>query len=413
MNGPLFFREERCRCCKANKLEKILYFGNVPLADRLIPIGGGPEDDIHVPLTLAWCADCSLLQIEESVRPEILYRQQYPYYSSVSKSYLRHAACYAEDILSRKDLCSDSLVIEVACNDGYLLKNFVRQNIAVLGIDPAEGPAMVAREKGIDVLVDFFDRKLARHLESSGKKADIIIANNVLAHVADPNELTAAFARLLKDDGLLCVEVPWVAELLKNLQFDTIYHQHHCYFSLHTLRLLLRRHGLYINEVEHHCVQGGSLRVYISRQDRGFFDSLGLAQRETDLKLLQNKPYLEFAGAIDNLRQALKVIIDDLWAKGRTVAGYGAAAKAATLLHFCGIGADRLAWIADRNRFKHGRRMGGTHIPIVPVETILQENPDYLLLLSWNLSEEILRQQRAYRGSGGRFIIPIPWPRLV
>jgi SAM-dependent methyltransferase len=413
MSVPLFLTEESCRCCKGANLEKILHFGNVPLADRLIPNGGGSEYDIHIPLTLEWCADCSLLQIKESVRPEILYQQQYPYYSSVSKSYLHHARCYSENILMRKGLCSDNLVVEVACNDGYLLKNFQQQNIPVLGIDPAEGPAKVARQKGIEVVIDFFDRKLALHLASSGKMADVIIANNVLAHVADPNNLIAAFAHLLKDDGLLCIEVPWVVELLENLQFDTIYHQHHCYFSLHNLRLLLHRHGLYINEVEHYCVQGGSLRIYAGRQEKGYVDSFGLARREADLKLRESNSYFDFAEATNTLRRALRATIDDLWVQGRTVAGYGAAAKAATLLHFCGIGADRLEWIADRNRFKHGCRMGGTHIPIVPLETILQERPDYLLLLSWNLAKEILQQQCAYREAGGRFIIPIPWPRVL
>jgi len=413
MKHTVFTTENRCRSCRSAVLEDILSLGTPPLADRLLTDPQTAGGEPLVPLTLTWCPSCSLLQIRETVAPTLLFHHNYPYYSSTSESYLRHARRYAEDIIIRRNPGSASLVMEIACNDGYLLTNFTARGIPVLGIDPAAGPADAAREKNIPVLVDFFDGRLAEKLVRDEKRADVLIANNVLAHVPDPNELIRAAAMVLKPDGLMVVEVPWVLNLLEMNAFDTIYHQHFCYFSITALGRLFRRHGLFINDAHEFPVHGGSIRLYIEKSSRRSSRVEWLLAQETEKGISGALPYHLFAERTQQLRIDLRDLLLSLKDKGFQIAGYGAAAKAATLLHYCGIGREILEWIVDRNPVKQGKYMGENHLPILPVEKLLQHRPDYVLLLSWNLAEEIFVQQEPFRAEGGRFIVPIPSPTIV
>jgi len=366
------------------------------------------------PLELALCETCGLAQLTVSVDPTELF-QHYAYFSSYSTTMLAHAEALVERMASERRLGPNSLAIEIASNDGYLLQFYAIRGIPVLGIDPARNVAEKAIERGIATLCEFFGDELAEELRISRRRADILHANNVLAHVPDVNSVVRGIARLLSDDGIAVIETPYVRDLVERLEFDTIYHEHVFYYSLTALRHLFERHGLEIVDVERIPIHGGSLRVFAALQGtQAPSQAVTLLLDEEDTLGLAAAPYFrKLADRVDVLRQQLVALLDDLQAGGARIAAYGAAAKGAVLLNAFGIGRDTIDFVADRSDYKQGRYMPGVHLPIVSPDRLLSDQPDLVLLLVWNFADEVLEQQQEYRRRGGRFIIPAPTPRIV
>lgn len=405
-----------CRLCGQHGLVTVLSLGQTPLANALLTAEQLGQEESSYPLDLAFCPHCALVQIEHTVPPEQLFRD-YVYFSSFSDTMLDHAGRLAKGLIASRRLDADSLVMEAASNDGYLLQHYVRAGITALGIEPAINVARAAQERRqVPTLCEFFDRELAVRLRNEGLSADVFHAHNVLAHVADLNGFVEGIRLILKDDGLAVIEVPYVKEMIDGCEFDTIYHEHLYYFSLTSLDRLFRRHQLVIHDVHRVPIHGGSLQLHVSPEGAAVPPSEAVtallrAEREAGVDRLEY--YQGFARRVRELRDSLCGMLHGLKREGKRLAAYGASAKGSTLLNCFGIGSETLDFVADRSTVKQGRYTPGTHLPIVPPERLLEEMPDYVLLLTWNFADEIITQQAQYRHRGGRFVIPVPKARVV
>jgi len=406
-----------CRSCQCTELLPVLSLGSTPLANALLTRAQLTEQEPRFPLDLAFCPQCSLVQITATVPPEQLFRD-YLYFSSFSDTALANAKAIAHRMIDQLRLGQGSLAAEVASNDGYLLQFYREKGVPVLGIEPARNIAAVAREqRGIPTIAEFFGAELGRKLNREGTRADVVHANNVLAHVADLNGFVEGFAWFLKDTGAAVIEAPYLKPFLDDLEFDTIYHEHLCYFSLTALTHLFAGAGLEVFDVEQIPIHGGSLRLFVRRRISGnpppTIAVTALLEEETRWGVHDPAAYRDFGRRVLALRDDLMRTLRDLKAGGARIAAYGASAKGSTLLNFFGVGADLLDYIVDRSTYKQGLFSPGTHLEIHSPEMLLQDRPDYVLLLTWNFADEILAQQDAYRRAGGRFIIPIPRVRIV
>lgn len=403
-----------CRSCGATELVPFLDLGEQPLANALLTEEqlGSPEP--IYPIVVVLCQRCTMVQITETVPPEILFRE-YLYFSSFSDTMLRHARELVDKLIRDRGLGRGSLVVEIASNDGYLLRNFVEAGIPVLGIEPARNIAAVARERGIETIDEFFGAQLARSLVSNGRKADLIIANNVMAHVPDINDVVQGLATLLAPSGAFVMETPYVRDMIENLEFDTMYHEHVFCHSLTGLEHLFRRHGLAAADVEWVPIHGGTIQVTVAHAGREGERPRVRTMLEAEERwgVGDQSYYRGFAARVDGLKRELVELLTRLKAEGKRIAAYGAAAKGSTLLNYMGIDGRHLDYVVDRSTYKQGRYMPGNHLPIHAPERLLMDRPDHVLLLAWNLVDEVTSQQSEYRRAGGKFIIPVPTVRVV
>ena len=400
-----------CRFCGTPLQHTFVDLGMSPLCESWLSADELNRMEPFYPLHAFVCERCFLVQVKAYVRGENIFTSEYAYFSSYSRSWLEHAARYVEMITARLGLHAGSQVVEVASNDGYLLKNFAQRGIPALGIEPAAGCAAAAERVGVTTRVMFFGHETARALREEGIRADLLLGNNVLAHVPDLNDFVAGIHVLLADDGVSTWEFPHLLRLIESVQFDTIYQEHYCYFSLLFVEQLFQAHGLVVFDVEQLPTHGGSLRIYVRHAERGrevspAVEQLRELERAAGLDTL--RPYAEFTERVRDVKHALLEFLIRARREGKRVAGYGAPGKAATLLNYCGIREDLLEYTVDRSPHKQGRYMPGVHIPVFAPEKLEATRPDYILILPWNLKDEIAEQLAYARQWGAKLVVPIP-----
>ena len=401
----------RCRFCGGPLSHTFVDLGMSPLCESYVPADRVAAMEPFYPLHAKVCESCLLVQLEAFVTADAIFTE-YAYFSSYSDSWVAHAARYAEMAVERFGLTANSLVMELASNDGYLLQHLVERGIPALGIEPAANVAEVAVEKGIETIVEFFGRELAGRLAADGQKADLLVANNVMAHVPDLNDFVGGISIVLAPEGVATIEVPHLLRLVESNQFDTIYHEHFSYFSMLTARKVLAAHGLELFDVDELKSHGGSLRLFAQRADTGRLPVSPrveeLAERECGLGFDTLAGHQSFAPRVHETKWRLLEFLIARRREGKRIAGYGAPGKGNTLLNFCGIRTDLLDYTVDRNPYKQGMFLPGTHIPIRHPDVLAQDRPDYILILPWNLKEEIVVQLEYAREWGAQFVIPIP-----
>jgi SAM-dependent methyltransferase len=401
----------RCRFCGAALTRTFVDLGMSPLCESFVDGAHADEMEAFYPLHTYVCGECFLVQLGEYVTPGDIF-SDYAYFSSYSDSWLAHAKRYAEQMIERHGIGRQSRVIEIASNDGYLLRWFVEKGVPVLGIEPAANVAAVAREKGVASVTKFFGRQTAREVAAEHGEADLLLGNNVLAHVPDLNDFVAGMKILLKPSGFITMEFPHLMRLMAENQFDTIYHEHFSYLSLMTVQRVFKHHGLVLFDVEELPTHGGSLRIYARHEED---ISRPVTQRVVALRAREEaagfdrlETYAAFAEQVKETKRKLLEFLIEAKRAGKSVAGYGAPGKGNTLLNYCGIRTDFVDYTVDRNPHKHGKFLPGTRIPIFPPEKIRETRPDYVLILPWNLKDEIMKQTGYIREWGGKWVVPIP-----
>lgn len=405
-----------CRFCGTELNNSLVDLGEMPLANNYLENTDAMAREKSYPLHARVCSNCFLVQVEDVVPPEDIF-SDYAYFSSYSESWVKHAKDYADQMQTRLNLTADSLVIEVASNDGYLLQHFVADGIPVLGIEPAANVAKTAIDKGVATEIAFFGLDTASRLKAAGHSADLIAANNVLAHVPDINDFVSGFAAILAPRGVLTIEFPHLLNLIAQSQFDTIYHEHYSYLSLLSVEKILQANGLKVFDVEELPTHGGSLRIFACLKDNDEqVDSVSLEQlrqKEKTAKINDMATYSRFAQQVEQVRASLLKFLRTAKTDGKHVAAYGAAAKGNTLLNYCGVTTDLIDYVVDRSTEKQDKYLPGSHLPIHDPARIFETKPDYILILPWNLADEISAQMAAVKDWGGRFVIPIPGVRML
>ncbi len=404
-----------CRACGAERLQRFLELGPQPLANANLREISEAASEARFPLDVYICEDCALVQLADAIDPEVLFRH-YLYVTGTSETIAAHNVRYARTVADVLSLGADDLVVEVASNDGSLLRCFAALGIRTLGVEPATNIAAIARSHGIETVGDFFNGATGERLRAERGAARAVIGNNVLAHVDDTQDFLRGARALIDGDGLVITEVPYARPMLERLEYDTVYHEHLCYFSVASLKRLCEAVGLTLVRVDEVPVHGGSIRMYAGRAEHyreTGADVLRMIEDEHAIGLTSPARWQTFARDVVAQRTALRQMLEQLRADGKSVAAYGAPAKGNTLLNYCGIDTDLVPYTVDRSALKVGTLTPGMHLPVLPVETLLERQPDYVLILAWNFAEEIMRQQQAYRDAGGRFILPIPFPTVV
>jgi hypothetical protein len=404
-----------CRFCGAALTHTLVDLGMSPLCESFLSSEQLNQMEPFYPLHVYVCSECFLVQLEEYVSPENIFTH-YAYFSSYSDTWLDHARRYSEMAIERFHLTAENFVVEIASNDGYLLQNFVKAGIPVLGIEPAINVAEAALKKGVSTLIAFFSEDTARNLVANGRKADLIIGNNVLAQVPALNDFVAGLKVLLAPAGVITLEFPHLYQLMSGNQFDTIYHEHFSYFSFYSTKKIFAKHELEIFDVEELPTHGGSLRIYLHHADdhtQKISDRVkNLEQQELKNEVNKLQTYSTFGENVKETKRKLLEFLITAKREGKKIAGYGAPGKGNTLLNFCGVRTDFLDYTVDRSPFKQGKFLPGTHIPIYAPEKINETRPDYVLILPWNLKDEIMKQMAFVREWGGKFVVPIPELRV-
>jgi hypothetical protein len=405
-----------CLFCKAPLTHTFVDLGMSPLCESYLTSHQLNRMEPFYPLHVKVCKECFLVQLEQYVSAEHIFTE-YAYFSSFSDSWLKHSSNYVDMICSRLQLGNQSLAVELASNDGYLLQYFVKKGIPVLGVEPAVNIAKVAEQKGVSTLVKFFGCQTALEMVANSQMADLVIGNNVLAQVPDINDFVGGIRIVLKPGGVATLEFPHLMRLMRENQYDTIYHEHFSYFSLITVEKIFAAHGLVLFDVDEIPTHGGSIRIYLHHVEDASKPVtsavVNLRDRELAAGLDQMATYATFSEQVIESKRKLLELLIRLRREGKRVAGYGAPGKGNTLLNFCGIRTDFLEFTVDRNPYKHGRFLPGTHIPIYPVEQIRNRRPDYILILPWNLKDEIVAQLDYAREWGAKFIVPIPQAQIL
>lgn len=400
-----------CRSCGAPLSRVVCDLGLSPISNAFIPASREGEGEMFYPLKVCVCESCWLVQLESSPDSSAHFHDNYVYFSSYSAGWVEHARRYVEDMTARFGLNAQSRVMELASNDGYLLQFFVKAGIPALGIEPTPNTAAAARERGVETRTVFFGRHTATALSGEGWKVDLLLGNNVLAHVPDINDFVGGMPKVLKPDGVVTLEFPHLLNLLEQNQFDTVYHEHYSYLSLVALEPIFLRAGLRMFDVQTLPTHGGSLRVFLCHETAGHAEQPAVREmlmREREAGLNNSDRYSSFADVVSATKRDLLQFLIEARNAGKAVAAYGAAAKGNTLLNYCGVRADMIAFVADKNPTKQGQLLPGSRIPVVDPAVIAQQRPDYLLILPWNIKSEIMAQMSDIRQWGGHFVVPIP-----